>query len=84
MAVLDSYENVLSITPADTDLAQGSSIQAVYVGGAGNLAVQMKSGVDGTDLNVVFVGVPAGTVLKINPIQIRTTSTTATNILALW
>lgn len=84
MAVFDSTSHVISITPADTDLAQAGSITSVYVGGAGNLAVRMKDGTDGTDLDVIFIGVPAGTTLKISPKQIRTTSTTATAILALW
>jgi len=69
-----------AITPADTDL--DNFTRSIYVGGAGNLAVRMAG--DEGDTDVVFSSVPAGSVLPIRVKQIRTTSTTATNIVAIW
>lgn len=65
------------ITPADSDLARVAD--AVYIGGAGNLAVQT---IGGTTLT--FTALPVGTVLYVRCKQIRSTSTTATNIAALY
>lgn len=53
--------------------------RALYVGGAGNLAVTMQGGG-----NVTFTGVPAGTVLPIRCTHVRSTSTTATSIINLY
>lgn len=65
-----------AITPNDaTDLIEIT--RAIYVGGAGNLVVQMM---DGTDVN--FADVPGGTVLPIRARRVKTTST-ATNIVGL-
>lgn len=76
------YTHVSNITPADTDLAQVGSIRAVYVGGAGDLVVRMLDMVTGIEVNQVFT-VPAGTLLELSPIQIRTTGSTATAIVIL-
>lgn len=51
----------------------------LYIGGAGNLRVQTIGGDD-----VTFFAVPAGTTLQVKVIQVYSTSTTATNIVALW
>ncbi len=67
----------LAITPADSDLAKVT--RQIYVGGTGNLAVTMLGG--GI---VIFPTIPAGTILRIRASQIRSTSTTATNIVAMW
>lgn len=65
-----------AITPADSDL--GKFYRAIYVGGAGDLALR-----DENDNDVTFVGVPAGTMLAVSPRQVRSTNTTATNIVGL-
>lgn len=67
----------LAITPADSDLANVT--RQIYVGGAGDLAVTMLGG--GV---VIFPDVLAGTILRIRVSQIRSTDTTATNIVAMW
>lgn len=58
--------------------------RALWVGAAGNVAVDMK----GTGTSIVFIGVPAGTLLPIQANKVLTTGTTVasptTNILALW
>ena len=74
--------NAEAITPADTDLTNDQFTRAIYVGGTGNLAVRM-AGAEG-DTDVVFVAVPAGTLLPIRVKQIRSTSTTATSIVSLF
>jgi hypothetical protein len=74
-----SARNAAVVTPNnDTDLAQVT--RGVFVGGAGNLNVNMA----GTGTEVTFTGVPAGAFLPISVARIRATSTTATNIMAVW
>jgi hypothetical protein len=65
-----------AITTADTD--QNTSFRAIYVGGAGDIKVDMPGG--GT---VTFVAVPQGTLLPIRPKRIYATGTTATNLVGL-
>ncbi|MEY2869588.1 MAG: hypothetical protein RIR01_2085 [Bacteroidota bacterium] len=72
------------VTPSNTDkipsVSGGSNGgNCLYIGGTGNVAVQTEGG----DL-VTFYGVPAGTILQVKVIQVLSTGTTATNILALW
>lgn len=65
-----------AVTPGATALA--SVTRAIYVGGAGNVAVTMLDGQD-----VTFSGVAAGTLIPIRASHVLA-ATTATNILALW
>lgn len=70
--------NAAAVTPSDgTDLA--TAARGLWVGGAGNIALTMVGGQD-----VTFTGVPAGTILPICVSRVKSTSTTATTILALW
>lgn len=71
-------------TPAlDTDLPYVT--RAVYVGGAGNLSVQMVGNGAPTDGAIVtLASVPAGTLLPLRIRQVRSSGTTATNIIAFW
>lgn len=76
---LDSpAEDAEAVIPSDsTDLARVS--RALWVGGAGNVAAEMKSG------NVVtFVAVPAGTILPCRVARVNSTNTTASDIVALY
>lgn len=78
-AELDSPAwDATAVTAADSDLARIPT-RGVYVGGAGNLAVKMAGGT-----TLTFTGVAAGTILPIRVDQIRSTSTTATAIVALY
>jgi hypothetical protein len=70
-----TWANASSVTPSDTTEIRATSL---YVGGAGNVAVEMAGGDD-----VTFSGVVAGTQLFIEVAKIKATGTTATNILAL-
>jgi len=76
------------ITPSDTakltytNSAGGVEIKrcrAIYVGTAGDLAVNDDAG-----NSVLFTGVAAGSVLPISTDVIRATSTTASTIVALY
>jgi hypothetical protein len=51
----------------------------LYVGGTGNVSVVTLGGD-----TITFAGVPAGTVLPIQVVKLRSTSTTATLVNALW
>ena len=67
-----------AVTPSNSvDLTRVS--RALFVGGAGNLSVVMA----GNGETVVFIGVPAGAVLPIRVSRVNSTSTTATNIVAI-
>lgn len=70
--------NAVAVTPNDSaDLTDIGA--ALYVGGDGNVRVKMAGG-----NTVTFTGVVAGTVLPILVDRVYSTSTTATNILALY
>lgn len=67
-----------AVTPLDgTDLANIS--RSLYVGGAGNMVVTMQDGND-----VTFSGIPAGAILPIRVTRVKSTGTTATNIVSLF
>jgi hypothetical protein len=67
-----------AVTPSDTAPLPIAS-KALYVGGAGNVAI---IAVNDTS-PVVLAGVPAGTVLRVRAAQVMATNTTAINIVAL-
>lgn len=72
-------KNAAAVTPNDsTDLTNAA--RGLYIGGAGNVVVDMV----GTGSTITFTGVLAGTILPIRVARVRSTSTTATNIVALW
>ncbi len=69
--------SAVAITPSDeNDLAQIS--RAVYVGGAGDLAVTMKDGSIATFKNLI-----AGSSIAIRVSRVLSTGTTATHIVAM-
>jgi hypothetical protein len=70
-------EDAVAVTPDDTDTIAITS--GLYVGSDGNVNVTMASGND-----VIFTGVLAGSILPIRVIKVLSTSTTATNIIALY
>jgi hypothetical protein len=65
-----------AVTPSDTTQIYAS---ALFVGGAGNVAVVTEGGD-----TVTFSGVQAGSMLVLRIKQVRSTNTTATNIVRLW
>jgi hypothetical protein len=67
-----------AVTPDNgTDLA--TTARALYVGGAGNIVLVTAGGEE-----VTFNSVPAGFILPVRTARVKSTSTTATNIVALW
>jgi hypothetical protein len=74
--------NALAITAADADLADFT--RGIYVGTGGDLAVVMAGEDLATETVVVFKNVASGSILPIRVRQIRTTLTTATDIIALF
>lgn len=68
----------VSVTPSDSqDLT--AVARSLYIGGSGNVSV-VTSGGD----TVTFIGLTAGTILPVRVSRVRSTGTTATNIVALW
>jgi hypothetical protein len=75
-----TYDDAFPVTKSDTDKfmpATGGKINALYVGGAGNVVVRTLSG-----RTITFTGVPAGTVLPIQCERVMN-ATTATLIIGL-
>ena len=69
--------SAIAVTPSDSaNLAKTS--RAIYIGGSGNLTVEMVGG-----QTVTFVGVSVGCLLPIRVNKVLT-STTATNLVALY
>lgn len=66
----------VAVTPSDSVVIQMT--RALYVGVGGNIRV--------TDINdnVTYVNVPSGSILPIQVSKVLATSTTATNIVALY
>lgn len=77
-------DNIASATKGAAVTASDSTTltptRAVYVGGAGNLAVLFA----GDAAAVTLTGVAAGTLLPIQVTKVMSTNTTATSITALW
>ena len=76
--LMSPAENAVAITPSDVaDLPKTS--RAIYVGGAGNLAVVTKRGD-----TVTFQNLGAGSVLSVRVARVLSTGTTATNLINLY
>ena len=70
--------NAAAVTPHnDDDLLFAS--RALYIGGAGNVAVVMAGGE-----TVTFRGLAAGSLLPVRVTRVLATGTTATLIVAVW
>jgi hypothetical protein len=67
----------VAVTPSDSTVL--TTTRAIFVGGAGNLAVVMASG-----NSLTLTGVTAGSLLPMRVTKVKSTGTTATNIAALW
>lgn len=73
------YSKALAVTPSDSTALSYGTTDAIYVGGAGNVAVLTANGD-----NVTLVNMLAGTGLEICVSKVLNTGTTATNIVALY
>lgn len=72
-------KNAAAVTPNDSADLSNVAV-ALYVGGSGDVSVDTVGGQE----SVVFSGVSAGTVLPVRVKRVNSTSTTATDIVALW
>lgn len=77
----DPSDHWVALTKSDsTDITiNGKAPRSLYVGGAGDVAVERGDGVA-----VTFVGAAAGSVLPIRPVKLMSTNTTATDVVALY
>lgn len=73
----DPAFGAFAVTKSDSTTLAG--VRALYVGGAGDVAVMPL----GSTVAVTLVGVPAGSVLPIRVTKVMSTNTTATSIVAL-
>lgn len=75
-AFAENFNNAAAVTPSDTAAV---AYDGLWVGGAGNVKVDMAGGQAG----VTFNSVPAGTLLKIAVTKVYATGTTATAIVGM-
>lgn len=71
-----SAHGAVAVTPSDVTILE--TTRALYVGGTGNINVTMADG-----QTVLFTAVPVG-IFPVQVSQVLSTSTTATNIVALY
>lgn len=78
MFPLASAEQAVAITPSDaTNFTQGKC-RGIYVGGAGAVVAIVGGAA------ITFAAVPVGTTLWVCATRVNSTSTTATNLVALY
>jgi hypothetical protein len=77
--IFTSTSQAYVVYQASPQTGLGNTGCFLYVGGAGNVSVVTIGGDQ-----ITFNGVPAGTTLPIQVLQLRATGTTATNVNALW
>jgi hypothetical protein len=70
--------NTAAIAPSNSSPLQYVT-RALWIGGAGSLAI-----VDASGNSTTFVGVPAGVMLPIRCQQVRSTGTSCSGIVGLW
>lgn len=75
---LASYRHGAAVTPHDTNELTYAT-KALFVGGTGTLTVVMLGGE-----TVLFTSPLAGQIIHVRCKIVKTTGTTATNIVALW
>lgn len=69
--------NAAAVSKSDSEDLPNAGL--VYVGGTGNIACTTVGGDD-----VTFSGIPAGTILPVLIKRVKSTNTTATNMVALY
>lgn len=70
-----TYSSAKAITPSDT---AGNTYRAIYVGGAGNVAVTTEGG----DVTT-FTAPPVGSIIPVSTQKVMATGTTATLLVGL-
>ena len=74
-----SSDFYVAVTPHDTTNFTDGICRGIYVGVSGNIVAIRKDGIA-----ITFTAVAAGTILPIRAIRINSTSTTATNMVAIY
>jgi hypothetical protein len=74
------YKAAFAVTPNDSANLPHGECRGIYVGGAGNIVLRTNRDAAA----VTLIAVPVGTVLRLSAVQILATSTTATNLVALY
>lgn len=72
-------DGAAAVTPSDTTLLNAGTV-AIYVGTTGNVSVDMA----GSGSAILFTAVPAGAIIPGRFLRVRSTSTTASTIVALF
>lgn len=72
----DPAYRAAAVTPSDSTVV---AARALYIGGAGDLAIKCQAG----DTTVTFSAVPAGTIIPVAAYNVMA-ATTATSIVALY
>lgn len=75
-----AYTSAVAVTPNDSTVLAPTA--ALYIGGAGNVAVVM-AGEGNLNVSVTFTAPPVGTILPLAVKKVMATGTTATLIVAL-
>jgi hypothetical protein len=70
--------HAVAVTASDSADLPGGVCRALYVGTTGNISLDVGNG-----QTVLFTAVPVG-ILPVNVKRVRSTSTTASNIVALY
>ncbi|PHR94171.1 MAG: hypothetical protein COA69_00815 [Robiginitomaculum sp.] len=72
-----SASNGFPIVPNDaTELAE--TVRAIYIGGTGTITLVLSGGAE-----LTFTNVPAGIILPVRAISVKSTGTDATNLVGL-
>lgn len=71
-------EDAGAVTPSNSENLTRTA-RALYIGGAGNVALVTPSG-----SVVTFVGLLAGSILPVRTVRVNVTNTSATNIVAIY
>lgn len=79
--VKDPGRDIVAVTPHDTNLLPGGTCRALYIGGGGNLVITTPE--SGATTRTVY-SVPSGSILPVQCVRVLATSTTATNIMAIY
>ncbi len=75
---VQQLEGAHAVTPHDTNLL-AKQCRSLFVGGAGNIALTTRN-----EENVTLTGVLAGSIIPLSCIRVKSTGTTATNIVAMY
>ena len=78
-AITAPAPSAAAIVPSDTVNLESRS-RGIYIGAAGDISAQMA----GEGGAVLFTGLVAGSILPIRVIRVNVTSTTASNLVALY